>query len=76
MIVYRPGNYSLFGTLEAVDGSGIVLRSSVQVSWGELNAEGRQKRVENRMLPEFLPWHTIGGFRPLEPEEREEHGLE
>lgn len=70
------GTNPMYGKLEDVSEHGIVLRSSKEVSWGGRMKSGRQRNNETRTVSEFYPWHVVAKIRVLEPEEREERGLE
>lgn len=55
VVAYRPRGYPLYGTLEAVNESGIVMRSSVDVLWGKRDNWDTPEHRESRMLAEFFP---------------------
>lgn len=79
VVVYGLAQYPIYARLEGIGEFGVVLRQQTYVSWptGE-TAEwgGEAQEGEDRLVPNFYPWHQISGFRLQEEEEKRAYGLE
>jgi hypothetical protein len=65
-----------YGQLEEVNDWGLVLRHRTRVTWPSAESpEESHDHQDWREVSEFRPWHTVGGVRVLEPEEKEGHDL-
>jgi hypothetical protein len=64
-----------YGVLDEVNDWGLVLRHRRNIQWSSTGSSENYDQQDLRIVPEFLPWHTISAIRVLEPEERESHGL-
>ena len=76
VVLHRASNPT-YGTLEAMGEYGAVMLHAVGMASGSTPQDqyGGQ-HTESRTVAEFFPWHTVSSIRPLEPEERQEHGLD
>lgn len=80
VVIFGPGAHRpTYGRLEGIGEFGVVLRYRSYVAWftGEedyLNMP--QRDGEYRVVSELQPWHTVGGLRLQEEEEKRTYGLE